>query len=162
MISQSLLEALRATPRSAGAEAIFSLLAIFAEEATVPVAAIDAVLPLIQLPPARARPREAGEKQRERRPREGEKEGERRTREAGEKEGGVSQQRRHARQCLQQLLKLHVLRGSIEGGVCAHDLVRDCMLVTRTLTLTLTLTLALALALALTLTRWSLRPRPRA
>ena len=46
----------------------------------------------------------------------------------GEKEGSVAQQRRQARRCLQQLLKLHVLRGSIETGILVHDLVRDCMI----------------------------------
>ena len=88
---------------------------------------------MLPLYSCRQRAASGGEEAEERRPQEGEKE-ERRTREAGEKEGGVSQQRRHARQCLQQLLKLHVLRGS--GVESAPGLVRDCMLVTRTLTLT--------------------------
>ena len=36
--------------------------------------------------------------------------------------------KRQARQCLKQLLKANILRGSIEGGVSVHDLIRDCML----------------------------------
>jgi len=36
--------------------------------------------------------------------------------------------KRQTRKLLQQLLKANLLRGSVEGGVFVHDLVRDCMM----------------------------------
>ena len=41
---------------------------------------------------------------------------------------GGAKQKRLVRQCLQQLIKASILRGSIDGGLSVHDLVRDCMI----------------------------------
>ena len=83
-----------------GAEQLFTLLAIFAEDAVVPSAAIDVVAPLMW--------RQGDEGQ-----------------EGGAGQGGSF--KRQTRRLLQQLLKSNLVRGSIEGGVFVHDLVRDCM-----------------------------------
>ena len=40
----------------------------------------------------------------------------------------AARKERQVRRWLQHLLKANVLRGSIEGGVSVHDLVRDCMM----------------------------------
>ena len=47
---------------------------------------------------------------------------------SGSASSSAAQQKRQVRKCLQQLLKANMLRGSIELGVSAHDLVRDCMI----------------------------------
>jgi hypothetical protein len=65
--------------------------AVFAEDALVPVVALDTLLPLLASEDRKASKREI-------------------------------------RRWLQQLLKANLLRGSIEGGVSVHDLVRDCMI----------------------------------
>ena len=77
-----------------GVEELFTVFAIFAEDAVVPDTAIDAIAPLIRGSAVAA---------------------------------GGAKQKRHVRQALQQLLKGSLLRGSMDTGVSAHDLVRDCM-----------------------------------
>ena len=91
------MASLQAVPGAirAGVEAVFTVFALFAEDASVSPAAIDVVAPLV-LP-------------------------------EGEAGAPGAQQRRSIRQWLLQLLKSNLLQGSIEDGVSAHDLVRDCM-----------------------------------
>ena len=76
-----------------GAERLFTLFAVFAEDAVVPAVVID-VTPLM-------------------------------TGAGGDKQPTTS--KRQTRKLLQQLIKANLLRGSIEDGVFAHDLVRDCI-----------------------------------
>eukprot|EP00966_Prymnesium_polylepis_P123903 2865186-Prymnesium_polylepis.1 len=73
------------------AKNLFTVFAVFAEDALVPVVALDTLLPLLASEDRKASKREI-------------------------------------RRWLQQLLKANLLRGSIEGGVSVHDLVRDCMI----------------------------------
>ena len=49
-------------------------------------------------------------------------------RQRGNAQQAGSFSKRQTRKLLQQLLKANLLRGSVEGGVFVHDLVRDCMM----------------------------------
>ena len=90
-----------------GVEQLFELLAVFPEDCSVPVAAIDAIAS-----PSSTLLRAGG---------------------AGDGDGGgggtpsASKMRLQLRRWVQQLLKLNVVHGSMQGGIRVHDLVRDCM-----------------------------------
>ena len=95
----------------AGVEALFAFFAIFAEDATIPAAVVDVLTPLITaLTCASTAAASASAAS------------------ASSASASAAQQKRQMRRSLQQLLKSNMLLGSIEGGVKAHDLVRDCMI----------------------------------
>lgn len=84
---------LRAVPAAmrAAVEVLFTIIAVFAEDAIVPDVAIDAVAPLMQPGVEAVEGRSA------------------------------ANQRRQVRRCLQHLIKANLLRGSAEAGISVHD-----------------------------------------
>ena len=142
-----LTASLRAVPEEMrpGVNALFAVFAVFAEEAIVPAAVLDTIAPLVagaglaeSAPP---NPDEVlsrkmkstkmvvvEEDQEQSSAEEVVQQQKEQILQAIQQQQERKQEEDQVRSSLQYLLQLNIVRGSIEGGVSVHDLVRECMI----------------------------------